>query len=869
MTVNSLPAEPAGFIEAPVSLPDDGAVYFRREFTAGEGLRRATLAVTALGIVVPYVNGERAGDEVLAPGWTSYRHRVRVSRHDVTRQVAAGRNVLAAVVGDGWAVGPLSWKLRRNNYAGRPALYAVLELEYADRTEVIVTDEEFRTGTGPVRANGIYAGEDYDARLEQPGWDRAGFDDSAWTPARRLEWNLAALDADAGPPIRRIEELAPAAVTTSPSGAVIVDFGQNIAGWVRLTVTGEAGTTVTLRHAELLTPQGELEPETLRLAAATDRYTLRGGGQETWEPGFTFHGFRYVQVDGWPGELTAGSLRAVVVHSDMARAGWLETSDELVNRLHANAVWSMRGNFVGLPTDCPQRDERLGWTGDINAFTPAAVYLYDVRGVLGSWLKDLAAEQEAVGTVPWTVPDVIGGSAPAALWSDVAVSLPWALYQEYGDPAVLRDSYASMTAFTRQVEGLLDADGLWSAGFQFGDWLDPDAPVSNPSGGKTNPYLVAAAYLCKTTREMAATAELLGEDADAGHFAGLAARVLAAFRREFVTPAGRVAGESAAGYALALAFGLLEESQRRKAGGRLAELVREAGYAISTGFAGTPVILHALSATGHLDEAYGMLMRRECPSFLYPVTMGATTIWERWDSVQPDGAVNVTGMTSLNHYALGAVVDWLHRVPGGLVRGEPGWRTLVIAPQPGGGLTSARAVHDTVLGRAESSWRMAEGQMTFDVVVPEGATADVIPPLHPDSLRVQVGGGAHSWRYPLPAGPAGPAALTMDTPLGQIARHPAAWEAVAAVLSEHVPVAINPDHPRAASVTLNGLVQRLPTAPEQLRDDLAAALAPWSGEPAGGDSDIRAASSGDPRPLTARPRPRPASVLTEDEKVPC
>jgi alpha-L-rhamnosidase len=803
----------------------EAAVYFRREFAVGPGLLRATLKVTALGIVVPRLNGARVGDEVLAPGWTSYRHRVRVSTHDVTGHVVPGANVLGAVVGDGWAAGPLTWKLLRHNYADRPALYASLELEYANRTEVIGTDERFRVGTGGVRANGVYAGEDYDARLEQPGWDQAGFDDSSWDAARRFDWDLATLVEDAGPPVRRTEELSPVAVTTSPSGATIVDFGQNLTGWVRLTVTGNAGDTVTLRHAELLTPQGELEAETLRLAAATDRYTLRGGAAETWEPGFTFHGFRYVQVDGWPGELGPDSLRAVVVHSDMTRTGWFEASDPLVTRLHANAVWSMRGNFVGLPTDCPQRDERLGWTGDINAFAPAAAFLYDVRGVLGSWLADLAAEQGAAGTVPWTVPDVLGHSSPTALWSDVAVSLPWTLYEEYGDPSILRRAYPSMTALIREIEAQLDPGGLWSGRFQFGDWLDPDAPPGNPAGGKTDPDLVAAAYLCKTTREMAATARLLREDADAEHFTELAGRVRAAFRREFVTASGRVVSESATGYALAIAFGLLDDVQQRKAGDRLAELVRAAGYTISTGFAGTPVVMDALTATGHLDDAYGLLTQTRCPSFLYPVTMGATTIWERWDSVLPDGTVNATGMTSLNHYALGAVADWLHRVPGGLARSAPGWRALTIAPRPGGGLTSARAVHETVLGRAESRWRIERGEMTLDVVVPEGATATIIPPLHPESLQVEVGGGAHSWRYPLPDKQGEQPPLTLDSPLKDVARNPVVWEAVTQVLRKHLPgYPIDAGNPRVSSTTLNAIAERLPVPAQELRREFSAAL---------------------------------------------
>ncbi|NQX16628.1 alpha-L-rhamnosidase [Rathayibacter sp. VKM Ac-2857] len=824
MTTHS---EPAAFVGADrPSEEGDPAVYFRRGFTVDDELRRAELIVTALGVVEAYVNGTRLGTEVLAPGWTSYRHRVVARRHDVTELLVTGENILGAVVGEGWAVGALTWENNRHNYADRPALYARLELVYDDRTETVGTDGEVRVGTGAVRSSGIYAGESYDARAEQHGWAETGFDDSSWSAVSEVPWDVATVTEDDTPPIRPIEELLPVAITTSPSGRRIVDFGQNISGWVRLRVTGEQGTVITLRHAELLTPDGELEIETLRSAAATDRYTLRGGGPESWEPRFTFHGFRYAEVDGWPGELAPDDLRAVVVHTDMVRTGWFETSNPLVTKLHDNTVWSMRDNFVGVPTDCPQRDERLGWTGDLNAFAPTATYLYDVRGVLGSWLQDLAVEQADTGTVPWTVPDVLPtGSSATALWSDVAVSLPWELYQEYGDLAILRSAYPSMTAFVREVEAALDENDLWGSGFQFGDWLDPDAPADNPAGGKTDRYLVACAYLCRTTRQMAESARLLGEGADAEHFIALAKRVRAAFRREFVTETGRVVSESATGYALPIMFDLLDAAQKRRAGAKLAEIVAQSGFTISTGFAGTPLITDALSSTGHLEEAYELLLQTKSPSFLYPVTMGATTIWERWDSVLPDGTINATGMTSLNHYALGAVADWMHRVIGGLTRTSAGWRTLTIAPQPGGDLTSARAAHDTVLGRAESHWRAEGGEMLFDVVVPEGATATVVPPLHPDRLSIEVGPGAHSWRYPLPAGFGEEAVLSLETPIKDVMKHDALWQAVLDVMRTYFPgVPVEAAGSHMGDLPLGALASRLPQNGEAMKRDLLAIL---------------------------------------------
>ncbi|MDX3191713.1 glycoside hydrolase family 78 protein [Streptomyces sp. MN03-5084-2B] len=794
--------------------PDSAAPYFRREFTT-VAPRRATLYVTGLGIVEPYLNGVRVGGEVLAPGWTSYRHRLHVSRHDVTDLVRPGANAVGAIVGDGWAVGRIGYEGRRNHYADRPALFLQLELDYGDRTEVVSTAEGFRYGTGAVLAGDLLDGETYDAQLEPEGWSLPGFDDRGWVPAAPFDWALDTLVTTGAQPIRRIEELAPVSVTTSPTGKTIVDFGQNIAGWVRLSTSAPAGVTITLRHAEVLTG-GELDTATLRTAAATDRYTCRGDGQETWEPRFTFHGFRYAEVDG-----PFDEIRAVVVHSDMPRTGWFDSSHELLNRLHANVVWSMRGNFVGVPTDCPQRDERLGWTGDLNAFGPTAAFLYDVRGVLGSWLADLAAEHREKGQVPMVVPDVLSTpSPPTALWSDAAVSVPWTLYREYGDEEILRRQYDSMTAFVREVEGLLDETGLWSAGYQFGDWLDPDAPEDDPAGGKTDRHLVASAFLCRVTREMAGTAAVLGKDEDARHFTAFAERVRAAFRREYVTAAGRVSGETVTAYALAICFGILEPAEEAHAGGQLARLVAKAGYRISTGFAGTPYVCEALSRTDHLDEAYLVLLETGCPSFLYPVTMGATTIWERWDAIRPDGTLHPSGLGSHNHYALGAVANWVHRVVGGLSPAEPGYRTMRIAPRPGGGLTHATLTHDTVHGRVTVAWRVIDHCLRVEVSIPVGTTATVVLPLHPDGLAEEVNEGDHTWEYPLPQPQQHE--YTMDTPLQTLTGDPAVWRAVTAVFGKHLPsVPIDGNTP---GVSLNTVLGYFPETPVELTADLTAAI---------------------------------------------
>lgn len=804
----------------------DPAPYFRRAFDASDGLVRATLRITAIGVVEPWINGTRVGDEVLAPGWTSYRHRLTVSTYDVTDTVTVGENVLGAIVGEGWALGRLGWEERRNHYSDRPALWAELRLEYPDRAETIASDDSFQASTGAIQSSSIYDGEVVDARLDPIGWNEPGFDDSDWQPVETFDWPAEALVEPIAPPIRRIEELVPVSISTSSTGRAIVDFGQNISGWVRIAVDAAPGDTITVRHAETLT-NGEIDVETIRTAKATDVYVARGEGRETFEPRFTFHGFRYAEIDGWPGELNPDNLRAIVVHSDMPRTGWLETSNPLLNQLHSNAVWSMRDNFVGVPTDCPQRDERLGWTGDINAFAPTAAFLYDVRGVLGSWLQDLAAEQAEKGFVPWVVPDVLSTpSSPTALWSDVAVSLPWALYREYGDATILADSYRSMTAFIRQVAGLLDDDDLWSSGFQYGDWLDPDAPMDNPAGGKTDRHLVAAAYLCKTTREMADTAGILGHEDDAREFTSLAERVRTAFLNEYVTATGRVVNETATAYALAITFDILDDDQKQRAGDRLATLVAKAGYRISTGFAGTPLVTDALSSTGHLDEAYLLLLETGCPSFLYPVTMGATTIWERWDSIRPDGTINPSGMTSLNHYALGAVVDWMHRTIGGLTALDPGYSRVRIAPQPGGDLTSATLRHDTRYGEISVAWALENGSASVRVVVPEGVEAAVVLPLHPDvDATVTVGPGEHVWEYELPEGANVRATYSLDSTLRQISDDALAWKLFTDAFSTHYPgVPLDGNAPEAAAMSVRTMLDFVPGASDELRSDLTMAL---------------------------------------------
>nr|WP_184940235.1 glycoside hydrolase family 78 protein [Planomonospora venezuelensis] len=726
--------------------PDGPAPLLRRDFTVRGPVDRARLYVTAYGLHETEINGTVVGDEVLAPGWTSYSHRLRYRTHDVTGLLREGGNAVGATLADGWYRGRVGFEGGRTRvYGDRTALIAQLEITYTDgTTDVVATDGSWRCAPGPVTAASLYDGERHDARLLPPGWSRPGFDDASWLPADALPYDPARLVAPAGPPVRRVETLAPAEVTVSPSGRTILDFGQNVSGRLRIRVQGPAGHTVTLRHAEVL-QDGELCVRPLRAADATDVYTLRGGGVEEWEPRFTLHGFRYAEVGGWPGAFDPACVQAVVCHTDMERTGWFDSSDGDLNRLHDNVLWSMRGNFVDVPTDCPQRDERLGWTGDIQVFAPTSAFLYGCAGMLASWLADLAAEQAELGTVPVYVPwiQLLFPTEPVAAWGDAAVVVPWTLYERYGEEGLLRTQYPSMKAWVDQCAGRAGDGRLWDTGFQLGDWLDPAAPPDRPFEARTDRALVATACLARSARLLAQAAAVLGEEEDHRRYGGLADQVGAAFEAEYVSPSGRLVGDSQTAYALALQFDLIAGAGRRaRAGRRLVELVRESGHRIGTGFVGTPLVCDALVAAGAVDDAYHLLMQRECPSWLYPVTMGATTVWERWDSMLPDGTVNPGDMTSFNHYALGAVADWLHRTVAGLAPAEPGYRRILVRPLPGGGLRHASAAHLTPYGRAEVRWRRAAGRFELEVVVPAGATATVVLPSGPGS-RIEVGAGRH------------------------------------------------------------------------------------------------------------------------------
>jgi alpha-L-rhamnosidase len=735
----------------------DGAPLLRTEFALEEGHRqvaRATLHATAQGVFEAYLNGQPVSEDVLSPGWSSYEWRLRYRSYDVT-SLLQPTSVLGIALGNGWFRGRLGWSGGSALYGKELAALAQLEIEFADGyVQTVVTDESWAAGPSAVVFNDLYDGQAIDARRYSDAWLEPGYSDESWTGLHQAELDFGTLTPYIGPPVNRQEELAPIKIWTSPAGKTLVDFGQNLVGWVKTQVRGPAGTTITLRHAEVL-ENDELGTRPLRSAKATDRFIL-SGGDDVFEPTFTFHGFRYVEVDGWPGGAEAlqqaqGALSAVVVSSELRRTGEFECSNELLNQLHRNVIWGLRGNFLDVPTDCPQRDERLGWTGDIAVFTPTATILFDVDDFLRDWLKDLAAEQQAAdGRVPPVVPDILkylerpkNWPIPdaTAIWGDAAVWVPWSLWWAYGDQQVLADQFDSMAAHVRRIESRLSPEGLWVGDFQFGDWLDPTAPPEEPGLSKADNGVVATACLYRDAHILRDAATLLGRPENAEHFATLAERTRAAFNDHYVRPDGVIHSGAETTYALAIVFGLLDPEDKQVAGNRLDELVAKSGYHIQTGFAGTPFVTHALTETGHLDTAYRLLLQTECPSWLYPVTMGATTIWERWDSMLPDGTINPGQMTSFNHYAFGAVAYWMHQVIGGIVPLEPGYSRVLIAPQLGGDIQWARSSLETRHGKVAASWSLgAADAVELDVEIPASVTALV---RMPDGREQELAAGSH------------------------------------------------------------------------------------------------------------------------------
>ena len=717
--------------------------FFRKEFNVKKQVAKARMYASALGLYELYLNGERLGNDFFNPGWTTYSKRIQYQVYDLTALLKQGRNALGAIVGDGWYRGFFGFQGERNLYGDKAGLITQLEINYEDGSkEWILSDPSWKSGKGPLLKSEIYHGEFYDARLEILGWAEPGFDDSKWEKVTTLNQSNEVLVPTEGEPVRITETLKPIKKFVTPRGELVFDFGQNLVGWVRFRLKGERGQSIVLHHAEVLDQEGNFYTDNLRVAKAEDVYIFKGEGVEEYEPRFTFHGFRYLRVSEYPGEIGLDDVEGRVVHSDMEKIGEFECSDPLINRLQQNIQWGLRGNFLDVPTDCPQRDERMGWTGDAQAFAPTACFNMNTGAFFTKWMKDLQLDQKADGNVPWVVPNVLEGGGGTGWsdgyggtgWADAAVIVPWTVYQSYGDIQILENQYESMKAWVEYMIRHSGSRYIFDYGFHFGDWLsfaeyytyNYNAPDYGYAGAHTEKDLIATAYFYYSTSLMSKIASLLRRNEDSERYAGLLPRIKEAFHREFITPNGRLVSGTQTAYVLALGFDLIPEEEREAMAKRLADDVRYFGH-LTTGFLGTPLLCRVLSDNGYPDLAYQLLFNKRYPSWLYPVTMGATTIWERWDGIKPDGSFQTVGMNSFNHYAYGAVGQWLYSTVAGLNidPSKPGYKHSIIRPCPTRRLNYAKASLQTMYGLLLSSWEIKGDDIIYKFRIPPNTAATI------------------------------------------------------------------------------------------------------------------------------------------------
>ncbi|OCF32102.1 hypothetical protein I316_06258 [Kwoniella heveanensis BCC8398] len=712
---------------------------------------RARLYITAHGLYEAYINGQRIGNEYLSPGWTDYNYHLNYRVFDVTHLLKQGTNVLGAWVGEGWYAGRLGYtgECARNRYGSRPGLFAQLEV---DGRVVAATGKGWSWAYGALKSSELYDGEIYNTNGKEGWTDEQG----AWQDAEIVDPPKAQLLSAQNPPIRAVETIEPVEIITSSSGKIIVDFGQNFAGIVKLIGEPPSSGQLVLRYAEVL-EHGELGVRPLRVCAAIDTIILGGRSAKGYEPKFTSHGFRYAEVTGWDNISTADVV-GIVLQSAMERTGHFECSHPLINQLHKNVVYSTISNTISIPTDCPQRDERLGWTGDIQVFTPTLSYLFDSSGFLKDWFKDLYVDQKELnGIVPVVIPNILKSSvanAPFAIWGDVAVITPHDMYQAYGDRQILLDQYESMQLWLEQGVVRDPATGLWSRAIpQLSDWLHPKADPAAPADGPTDNHLVADAWLIHTCRVFSKVSAILGKQEIADRYSKQVETMIESFWDEYITRNGRVISDTQTALASILHFNLFPISASSSSSGRagkqvfidrLGELVSADMWKVSTGFAGTPIILHALRDAGLSHHAYRMLQGKTSPSWLSPILLGATTIWERWDSMLADGSINPGEMTSFNHYALGSVASFLHAVVGGLSPLQPGWREILIRPEPGGTINSAKTSFLSPLGMVSCDWHIQNEETLFVTVsVPPNARAKVVLP---GGVEEWVGSGKRDYK---------------------------------------------------------------------------------------------------------------------------
>jgi alpha-L-rhamnosidase len=735
------------------NLVNEAVPLLRSKFVLNKTVKSAVAYITSHGFYEAQINSAKVGDAYLTPGWTSYNKRLQYQAYDVTTLLKQGENAIGVSLGSGWYRSPLGpYNPRADIFGKELGLLLQIKIVYTDGTESLVTsNENWKSSTGAVRYAEIYNGCVIDTRKDQQGWASAGFDDKSWQGVKVQDYPKDRLVATYNEPVKKHETFNALKLITTPRGEKVIDFGQNLVGWVKVNLKGHAGDTIKISHAEVLDKAGNFYTENLRAANAQNTCILKGGEAQTFEPMFTWQGFRYIKVEGVKGELNLNDFTAITIYSDMKPTGSFSCSNPMLNQLQHNIQWGQKGNFLDVPTDCPQRDERLGWTGDAQVFSHTAAFNLDVHNFFSKWLKDVAADQYPSGSIPFIIPDAftngtneVGG---ATGWGDVTTIVPWNMYLAYGDKQVLENQYASMKAWVGFIQKRTKND-LWNTGEHFGDWLFYS--VNNDRDGSsaiTNKYLIAQCFYAYSTQILANSARILNKKADEVYYTQLLQKIKAAFLKEYVTPNGLISSDTQTAYALALEFDMLPVALRQQAAGRLAQNVERYGNHLTTGFLGTPYLCSALSKFGYADVAYKLLLQDTYPSWLYPIKQGATTIWERWDGIRTDGSFEESSMNSYNHYAYGAIGDWMYQNIAGIVAAEPGYKKITIKPVLGGKLTWAEADYDCPYGHIQSKWEIIDGKLEFNVTIPQNTTADIFVPdaQGKNYQKFTVGAGAHHY----------------------------------------------------------------------------------------------------------------------------
>lgn len=737
---------------------------FYKTFPLKGAVKCARFYSTAWGVYEAYLNGVRIGDERMAPGWTSYHHRLQYQIHDITELLQSEvpkQGKLEMIVGNGWYKGIFGFMLQSKIYGSRAGAFAELHILYEDGSrEVICTDETWKVRTGEILYSEIYMGETIDT--DQPGI-REGH-------VLAAEFDKSILTAQENEPVRVTERIAAKELIVTPKGEKLVDFGQNLTGAAEIRVHGRKGQKIVIRHAEVLDKDGNFYPDTLRQAKSTDTY-ICNGEEQTFLPHFTFHGFRYLCVEGLD-ELSLDQFTACVMHSDMEKTGVFFCSNPKVNQLQSNISWGQRGNFLDIPTDCPQRDERLGWTGDAQIFSWTAAFHRNTALFFGKWMRDVAAESSLEKGVPHVVPDILGQYSSSA-WSDAAVIVPWVVYQIYGDQGILEESWKCMHEWVDYIRNQCGENGLWQSGYQYGDWLALDKEESADRTGATDKYMIANAYYLYVTDLVKQTAEVLGLGEAVKEYQDLYDTTLEAFRQEYYTNTGRIVSETQTGAVLSLYFRLAREKDRERILQILRTNIENHKNHLATGFVGTPYLCHALSENGAHDLAAALFMKEDYPSWLYAVNKGATTIWERWNSILPDGSFDVSGMNSLNHYAYGSIGDWMYRKVAGVSQLKPGYKKFRVQPMFVKGIEEAGIEFESVYGKIVSKWSCKNGKIRVHIEVPANTSAEIRLPEKDGVIRA--GSGIYEYEYETQTSLAYER-FSMDSTLGEILNQPLAVE---------------------------------------------------------------------------------------------